>query len=614
MYAKFYHSCVSLVLALSLAFLPTGTGSAAKAARKCLQPPAGLSAWWPGDGNADDIAGGRGAEFHGDAATGAGLVGQAFILDGDGDFVSVPHVGALDLGTGDFTIDLWVYFNDTAGEQVLIEKWIQRFPGSVGWTLTKLEDNVLRLAMANGDGSETNVDSGVLSIPTDAWTHFAATRKGKHITLYMNGVPVAKGKFRLPLNLDSDASIKFGHRGSPSDTPGSEDERGAFLNGRVDEVDLFVGEALSRGRIKAIFKAGSAGKCKNPQMDLRVNYGHDWVESFYEAGHKVRLVVTESDGVTVKAAAKVITEPKDFWGGEPGFTTSPEDWKPAPPDIQPYDRVFAWVDNGVRAQVQLGEINGRIDLAADSIQGTIAAPWFEDEVLVECHPWGSPDPVELKLDTVLPDGTDPYSCSWAGEWDIQPYQDVGASYYGPDGHWVANAFFARNPYIVVSIAGDWFWTAEFNPGLLNLSIYDSDAGDAALLWQGSREANESGFIHVFFEDHGLDLVPGYVVVVSDGATEKRVLLEMITMEVFDPENEIMAGTAPPGREVVVVAGMAEAETQGVLFVIADPQTGAWFADFTSIGFDITEEMRGPSFAQIHDEDGDANEAGTPPAP
>lgn len=103
-------------------------------------------------------------------------------------------------------------------------------------------------------------------------------------------------------------------------------------------------------------------------------------------------------------------------------------------------------------------------------------------------------------------------------------------------------------------------------------------------------------------------------VASDGTTEKRLILETITLDIFDTENEIMAGTAPGGREVTVVAGMAEPETQGIIFVTADPVTGAWSADFKSIGFDITEEMRGPSFAQIHDEDGDANEAGTPAAP
>jgi len=36
---------------------------------------------------------------------------------------------------------------------------IQRDPGSTGWTLTKLNDNVLRLALATGDGNETDLDS-----------------------------------------------------------------------------------------------------------------------------------------------------------------------------------------------------------------------------------------------------------------------------------------------------------------------------------------------------------------------------------------------------------------------------------------------------------------------
>jgi hypothetical protein len=115
-----------LILALALFLLQTGPTSAAQPAKACIAPPAGLSNWWPGDGKPDDIAGGLDAKLQEDATFGAGLVLQAFRLDGDGDFASVPHDPALNLGTGDFTVDLWVNFKDTTGEQVLIEKWIQR--------------------------------------------------------------------------------------------------------------------------------------------------------------------------------------------------------------------------------------------------------------------------------------------------------------------------------------------------------------------------------------------------------------------------------------------------------------------------------------------------------
>ena len=246
-------------------YVPTGYTINATGFRvvnwSCFPPPDGLTGWWPGDGNTDDIVGRRGALLGGNATTGAGLVDRAFILDGDGDFVQVPHDPALNFGVNDFTVALWVYFNNTDGEQVLIEKWIQRDPGPIGWTLTKLYDNVLRLALATGDGNETAVDSNVLSIPTATWIHFAATRRGSHVTLLMDGVPVAEAVMP-PLDLDSDSSVKFGHRGSPSDTPDSEDTREFYLNGRIDEVELFVGRALPSGLIQAIVNVGSAGDCK----------------------------------------------------------------------------------------------------------------------------------------------------------------------------------------------------------------------------------------------------------------------------------------------------------------------------------------------------------------
>jgi hypothetical protein len=246
---------------------PTKVGSiAAHGARSCFPPPHALTGWWPGDGTAADIVGGRDAMLRGNATTAAGLVDRAFILDGDGDYVEVPHDLALNFGSNDFTVALWVYFNNTIGEQVLIEKWVQRFPGSIGWTLTKLENNVVGLGLANGagtvDGDGVGVDSDILSIPTAAWTHFAATREGSKLTVFMNGEPIATGVVPL-VNVDSDSSLKFGHRGNPFDTPGSQDERGFYLNGQIDEVQIFVGRALPRGLIKAIVNAGSAGECKS---------------------------------------------------------------------------------------------------------------------------------------------------------------------------------------------------------------------------------------------------------------------------------------------------------------------------------------------------------------
>jgi regulation of enolase protein 1 (concanavalin A-like superfamily) len=188
-----------------------------------------------------------------------------------------------------------------------------------------------------------------------------------------------------------------------------------------------------------------------PLMQLRINYGHDWVESFYEAGHWVDLTITESNGVTVKATATVLTEPKDFWGGESGFQIQ---WDPADVDLLPNNWVYAVVDNGVTAQVQLGDIQGEVTVLGqvygvnDNVTGTILAPWITSPVTVECLDWGSgmEEPFNKDAGMILTDGSASYLCEWdrETEWDLEPWQEIGVAYSTPDGHWVANAFHAEH--------------------------------------------------------------------------------------------------------------------------------------------------------------------------
>ena len=96
---------------------------------------------------------------------GAGIVGDAFVLAGNGDYVDVADAPSVDVGAGDFTVGLWVRFNETAGEQVLVEKWIQG--RSSGWTLTKLPDDVIGFAVAAEGGGEVRIDSPPSGAPPE---------------------------------------------------------------------------------------------------------------------------------------------------------------------------------------------------------------------------------------------------------------------------------------------------------------------------------------------------------------------------------------------------------------------------------------------------------------
>ena len=84
------------------------------------------------------------------------------------------------------------------------------------------------------------------------------------LAIFVNGAPVASGTVNASFNgdLSSPSSLKFGHRGSPQDTPGSQDSRQLYLQGAVDEVQLWVGTALSDQDILGIAAAGSGGMCR----------------------------------------------------------------------------------------------------------------------------------------------------------------------------------------------------------------------------------------------------------------------------------------------------------------------------------------------------------------
>ncbi len=145
----------------------------------------------------------------------------ALSFDGANDFVEVAHAADLDFGTGDFTVELWINYNDLSGEQVLIEKWTE---APSGWTLTKLGGNTLRLALPSG-----GFDVSIPDLTPDTWHHVGLARSGDVFTLFWDGVPLASASAEN-LNLDYSGNLLIGRRG---------DGRGFFFNGMMDEVRIW---------------------------------------------------------------------------------------------------------------------------------------------------------------------------------------------------------------------------------------------------------------------------------------------------------------------------------------------------------------------------------------
>ena len=84
-------------------------GSLGKCPQTPCSLPADLVAWWPGEGNANELIG----QHNGTVASGVsfvpGPVGTAFNFDGTGGQVSLPHFSGLDFGpTDSFTTEAWL--------------------------------------------------------------------------------------------------------------------------------------------------------------------------------------------------------------------------------------------------------------------------------------------------------------------------------------------------------------------------------------------------------------------------------------------------------------------------------------------------------------------------
>lgn len=196
---------------------------------------------------------------------------------------------------------------------------------------------------------------------------------------------------------------------------------------------------------------------------------------------------------------------------------------------------------------------------------------------------------------------------------LLPWKPGMASQEDADGD-MTRVVFVTNTRIVAGDGNNFIWTVNFAAFTdQTISIYESkEAKDSGAdpLWQGTKTGNQEGFVLVESNDHGLDLLPGNYVVVTDGAREKSLVLEAVTADIFDVKYETMSGTAPAGRNVWVAAGPQD--WQVGMYVSSDALTGAWKADFTTIPFDLTDEMQPWSYAQLFDEDGDANEGDFPP--
>lgn len=222
-----------------------GAGKCVESASPCDSLPDllnNLEGYWPFNGDGADGSGlGRTMLLEGEVGFDAGLFGQALDLPRDNSQYAIRpgDDSSYNFGSSDFTVQVWVNFNSTSGEQVLIEKFTGG--GGPGWTFTKLSDNSLQFYGSSGGSLTLGT-----SISAGEWHQLVARRADGTLTLFHNGVPLGGTGFGvIP---DSVNPLLIGRRNSG-------DGRDFSLDGRLDEVGIWR-RGLSDQEIECLYNGG----------------------------------------------------------------------------------------------------------------------------------------------------------------------------------------------------------------------------------------------------------------------------------------------------------------------------------------------------------------------
>jgi alpha-tubulin suppressor-like RCC1 family protein len=242
---------------------------AQRANADCVPAPSGLVSWWPADGSAADIASTNSGVLEGGAiATAPGMDGSAFGFDGTNGYVQVPD--SLSLRPANLTIECWVKFaslnsagsgGSPAGAQYIVFKQNSSSGSFEGFDLSKTRSgssDYFTFIVSSASGQSASARS-TTAISTGVWYHIAGVRASSSIQLYVNGALERQQNVSFPQDYGN-YPLYFGTSGQPSYEH--------KLSGSLDEVSLY-NRALSATEISAIYAAGSAGKCKAPNITVQ---------------------------------------------------------------------------------------------------------------------------------------------------------------------------------------------------------------------------------------------------------------------------------------------------------------------------------------------------------
>lgn len=155
------------------------------------------------------------------------LHGGSGYFNGSTDYLEIANNSALDIGTGDFTIEGWWWFGSTANQAM-----VSKYTASSGY-LVQYQAGNIRLVF----GSPVVTYSFAWTATPNTWNYIAITRSGTSARAYVNGVQIGSTTTVSVANTEAAVAFSFGKSHTLTE----------YLNGYASGFRLTKGTALYTG-------------------------------------------------------------------------------------------------------------------------------------------------------------------------------------------------------------------------------------------------------------------------------------------------------------------------------------------------------------------------------
>ena len=133
-------------------------------------------------------------------------------FDGTDDFIYVADSSAFTLGSGDFTVEAWVWTGVTATQKVISGQIDgSGTTASLSYQLELSSSDFPRLIIASG--GTLYIATSSVTLPKNQWVHVAGVRDGSTLRIYVNGVQYGTQSVTGVTVNDSSANVSVGRHG-----------------------------------------------------------------------------------------------------------------------------------------------------------------------------------------------------------------------------------------------------------------------------------------------------------------------------------------------------------------------------------------------------------------